>query len=381
MAIQSTLLFFKKKVKRTVLAYRFTAMRLFFKQFRRSHIRVCLISAASIFVGLNSHAAVNWRLHLGGMYALHSMETERKSTDVAFQLGCEVQFPIKEKFFIETGLNLRFGPTTYTYWDGSYMADFIPFRDFDKEGNYIGGSNNMAARVNQDVRTFLDLPARFCYRLRLKGSNELQFAFGPYFEAALSGNNRVEGVHGPQDLMGNNPFSIGLTPSVVFRHRALSLGVVYQNPCIYNGNKNRDTNVLMFTIGVNFKGRKVNMDKLAEGLEVASAVLNTTTAVMSQYVEQSGSGSGYSDDSGSSYSSGSSSGSKSSSKRGSGIADRTSRNSEKATYYKWETMVQNILRGDDTVNKKSEIQRKMRKLREKWAARGDGWPASEWENK
>ena len=106
---------------------------------------------------------------------------------MAFMLGCELQFPIKEKFFIETGLNLRYGPTTYTYWmyTDDPTADFIPFNDFDKDGNYIG-DNHVDARVYQHSNIFLHIPLRFCYRLHLKGDNEFQFALGPYFETILT---------------------------------------------------------------------------------------------------------------------------------------------------------------------------------------------------
>lgn len=324
----------------------------------------------------DAQAAVNWRIHAGGMYGIRGIYTDDASNFTAL-LGVEIQFPIQNKFFIETGLNVLAAPTTFTE---GFLPDAIneastykvPLKDFDSSGEYIG-SEYRNATISQGIGTFLNLPVRFSYRYRLKGDNEFQFAFGPYLNVYFDDN----------DFADESPLSVGLTPSVVFKHRALSLGIMYMNPCIYNGIKNRDTNTLLFTIGVNFNGRKINLDKLAAGLEVASAVMNTANATLQQYAEATGAGdSGY--DSDSSYSSSSSSySSSSSSSRGSdtSLTKSTNAQHDRNTYFKNETLVQRILSGDDTVNKKSDIQREMKRIRNKWKGSPYEWQASEWETK
>lgn len=166
---------------------------------------------------------------------------------------------------------------------------------------------------------------------------------------------------------------------MVFKHRALSLGLIYQNPCIYNGIKNRDTNSLMFTVGVNFNGRKVNLDNLVIGLEAASAVLTSATETMSQF-----SGYANSSDTGS-YSSGSSYSSASSSQSSSGsdfsLSKATSAQRDRSTYFQNETIVIKIINGDDTTNKIGDIQRKMKQLRNKWKGTQYEWQPSPYETR
>lgn len=334
-----------------------------------------LLFISSFFCSGTVRAAVNWRIHAGGMSALFSTDKEWIKDNFYALLGCEIQIPIKDRLFIESGVNLRGGPVTFTFWKYDFpgnVADDISFNDFDNNGTYIG-SERLDAGVYNGMVTSLNIPVRFGYRLKLKGKNEFQFAFGPYFESALSRCYPIS---------NNNQISVGLTPSIVFKHRALSLGVLYQNSCIYNGLKNRDKNALLFTIGVNFNGRKVDTDKLIEGLSIASSVLDATTTAMSQYVDEfdssnKSSGSYYNE---SSYNESSNSNNLSNNvTRGS--SNRSARNNDYNTYFKYETIIIKIINGDDTVNKKSDIQRKMRKLREKWTNKGDGWQASPYETR
>lgn len=316
------------------------------------------------------HAAVNWRFHVGGMSAMTATDKEWTKGCFSALLGCEIQVPIKEKLFIESGLNLRGGPETYTYWNYDIpgaVADNIPFKDFNDEGKYIGSERPGAGSYNGMIVS-LNVPLRFGYRLRLKGKNEFQFAFGPYFEYAPSIWYAIT---------NNNHVSVGLTPSVVFKHRALSLGVLYQNTCIYNGLKNRDKNALLFTIGVNFNGRKPNMEKIAAALDATSTVLNGVNTALYGATSSGGYDGGYSD---TSSSVGSGSSSTSSNNTGSNASsNRVARNRDYNTYFQYETMVIKIINGDDRVNKKKDVQLKMKALREKWVKRNDGWQASRYE--
>lgn len=317
-------------------------------------------------------AAVNWRIHGGAMYSLRGKYIDDSGPNITAMFGCEIQFPIKEKFFIETGLNYRYGPTTFTegflsynHYTDSYK---VPLKDFDSHGKYIG-SKFYEANIYQANGDFIGIPLRFTYRYHLKGNNEFQFAFGPYAEVYFN----------DEDYTDNSPILVGLSPAVVFKHRALSLGLIYQNPCIYNGIKNRDTNSLMFTVGVNFNGRKVNLDNLVIGLEAASAVLTSATETMSQF-----SGSANSSDTGS-YSSGSSYSSASSSQSSSGsdfsLSKATSAQRDRSTYFQNETIVIKIINGDDTTNKIGDIQRKMKQLRNKWKGTQYEWQPSPYESR
>lgn len=335
---------------------------------------------------------VNWRFHLGGMSSIRQWipEDDEPGNKFTLMIGAEIQIPIKSKFFIETGLNFRWGQYTYTYWmynDPGSVAAYIPLKDFDSYGQYTGSDapiKYLPAGISYGTMGFFDIPIRFGYKLKLNSENEFQFAVGPYMSFESSNpeveNRSYEGIY---TLSEHNCFSVGLSPSVVYKHRALSLGLYYQNPIFYNGPKNRVTNVLMFTIGVNFNGRKVNMDGLLSGLEIASSALGAASSVASSYYGATG-GNSYSSDSynsgsSSSYSSSNSSSSSSSSNNSS--YNRQARNNDYNTYFKYETTVIKIINGDDTVNRKSDIQQKMRSLREKWTKRGDGWNPSPYETK
>ncbi|MDE7413011.1 MAG: hypothetical protein K2N05_04365 [Muribaculaceae bacterium] len=342
-------------------------------------LKTALFSALLIGGATEVQSVVNWRFQLGGMATMLRYKREHVSTSQSFtlMLGSEIQFPLKEKWFIETGLDFRFGPTTYTYL-GSEI-DMLPLKDFNKHGEYIGDEYKYSARISTNTAGFVEIPIRAGYKLKLNDENEFQFSFGPYMSFLTQ-----------KPEQNQNCFALGLSPSVVFKHRALSLGLYYQNPCLYNGIKNRETNTLMFTIGVNFNGRKINVDKLIAGLEVANSVLTVANNSLATYY-----GNGDSADSSASYSDESSTGSNGSttgssysspSKTNSAVTDHSTsdivhRNIDRNTYYKDADLVRAILNGEDTVNKKSDIQRRMRKTREKWAKRNMGWDASPYETK
>lgn len=299
----------------------------------------------------------------------------------SFLLGIEIQFPIKNNWFIESGVNLRTGPITYTYmkWDDpGYTAEFIPLKDFKKNQDYTGSDyyvGNKAPGIYTSSSTFIDIPIRAGWKLFLNDNNELQFSIGPTMIFDLE-RPHVEGGR----LYNRNCFSVGLSPSVVYKHRALSLGLYYENPCIYNGSKNRETNFLMFTIGVNINGRKPNLDKIISVLEVTGAVLEGVSNTMGSY---SATTPDNKDNTYQKYQKSTKSSTKSVNDKSKdfSISKRDSRNADYRTYFKYEDIVIKILNGDDKRNNKADIQREMKRLRQKWAINGDGWEASEYENK
>lgn len=344
---------------------------------------ICILSAC-----LNTFAEpINWRIHVGGMYNILRTPLDRKNylefgDKFSFMGGVEIQVPLRKNWYIEPGLNLRYGPWTYVVEISSigqyniphYKMASAPLKDFDKYGFYTGNGDFWQPSVETQPSYFVDMPIRAGWRLALNDKNEFQFSFGPYLSIDC-GNPDRDATYGVVD--GCNRFSIGLNPSVVYKHRALSLGISYQNPCIYNGPKNRETNTLLFTIGINFRGRKVNLDKLSSALEIAGSVLNTTADAMSSYYGNLGEDTSASSDNNSSSRNSVSTRATSSNTS----KDRTSRNADYNSYFKYETTVIKIINGDDRVNKKSDIQRKMKALRKKWVDRGDGWNASPYETK
>lgn len=358
---------------------------------RKSIALISVAVCACATIPLSYAEPVNWRFQLGAMRSINCILPEKpaRASKISALLGVETQFPLPKNTFLETGLDFRFGPETTTYTisesggEASYKATRIPLKDFkpnDHGADYVGSKYHHAG-IDISTMGFLEVPIRAGYKLVLNDENEFQFALGPVLSFALDsptpwGGGKIDGI---------NCFSVALQPSVVYKHRALTIGLFYQNPCIYNGLRNRDTNVLMATIGVNFYGRKPNWDNIIAGMEVASSVMTAVGSGMQTYAAVTGMSTG----SGSSSYSGSSSGSSSSGdsyNSGSGrkqlsLSEMTARNADNNTYNNYVTMVIKILSGDDTVNRKSDIQMKMRQIRKKWEDRGYGWQASEYETK
>ncbi len=67
----------------------------------------------------------------------------------------------------------------------------------------------------------------------------------------------------------------------------MSFGVSWQNPIFKNGLNDYHRNSVTVTIGINFKGRKPNWDKIMDGLSVAGAVLEGATQVASAFTGNS----------------------------------------------------------------------------------------------
>ena len=334
-----------------------------------------IIIIGALFFGSQPMFArpVDWRFHIGGMPSILNYRPDNHPASRKFtaMLGAEIQLPLAANLYLESGLDFRYAPATYTYWcydSPGWTADFIPLRDFDGSGRYIGTNppiDGLAAEVfAQNTNVYLDIPVRFGYRWNIGARHQLQLGFGPYLGLGLAPAKGRDG----NKLYGSNCVSVGITPSVVYRHRAFSVGLHYQNPCLYNGTKNRETHTLMLSLGINVRGRKlsVDWDSVVAGLEAASGVLNATTETMMQsYGDEVDSGE-----------TAVSSGSKTSDFS---IQKRTARNNDYKAYFQCESMVIKILNGDDKVNRLSDVQKKMKRLREKWDARNDGWGPSRWE--
>lgn len=325
--------------------------------------KVIAIALACGAITLTSEARTNWRFYLGGMYAKgfnadnlfwnwnsDGVIEFDKSADVptngsySVWAGMDIQFSLKEKLFIETGLNFRELPYVY----GKNVSETDPysgavFRWYEvRYGNGYGH------------RDMLSIPVRIGYKLMLNGNNQFEFAAGPYFGMDFDGD-----------------YYVGLSPMVTYKHRALSLSFHWENPLFVNTSHNHFKNQFAFSIGVNFNGRKPNMDNILLGLEAAGSILETANQTISQY-NGSNSSSSYTDtDSSSSRGGGSSSNG-----NGFSLSEQQAYNTDKNTYNKYDSQLSMHFTGVRVMSCSDvkKIQKKMKKLREKWERKGKSFP-------
>lgn len=221
-----------------------------------------MIIGVAMLTGINAAAQVNWQFQIGGMYSKKYGigGLGEKSGCVELSGAILLQIPVKQQFFIETGLGWRRKLVLSQAEDCKFDPDNYNYKDFDS-----------------DFADFLELPIKAGYKLQLNEKNAFDFGFGPYLSLAF---NKPE-------CFNNSSFSAGLNASVAFRHRCMSFGVSWQNPIFKNGFNDYYKNSVMVTIGINFKGRKPNWDKIMDGLSVAGAVLEGATQVASAFTGNS----------------------------------------------------------------------------------------------
>ncbi len=218
-----------------------------------------MIIGVAMLTGINAAAQVNWQFQIGGMYSKkYGMygDLDEKSGSGELSGAILLQIPVKQHFFIETGLGWRHKLVLCQAEDCKFDPDNYNYKDFDS-----------------DFADFLELPIKAGYKLQLNEKNAFDFGFGPYLSLAF---NKPE-------CFNNSSFSAGLNASVAFRHRCMSFGVSWQNPIFKNGLNDYHRNSVTVTIGINFKGRKPNWDKIMDGLSIAGAVLEGATQVASAF--------------------------------------------------------------------------------------------------
>lgn len=220
-----------------------------------------MIIGVAMLMGINAAAQVNWQFQIGGMYSKKYGESlSEKRGSVELSGAILLQIPVKQQFFIETGLGWRNKLVLSQAEDYKFDPDNSNYKDFE---GYIAN--------------FLELPIKAGYKLQLNEKNAIDFGFGPYLSLAF---NKPE-------YFNKSSFSAGLNASVAFRHRCMSFGVSWQNPIFKNGLNDYHRNSVTVTIGINFKGRKPNWDKIMDGLSVAGAVLEGATQVASAFTGNS----------------------------------------------------------------------------------------------
>lgn len=220
-----------------------------------------MIIGVAMLMGINAAAQVNWQFQIGGMYSKKYGESlSEKRGSVELSGAILLQIPVKQQFFIETGLGWRNKLVLSQAEDCKFDPDNSNYKDFE---GYIAN--------------FLELPIKAGYKLQLNEKNAIDFGFGPYLSLAF---NKPE-------YFNKSSFSAGLNASVAFRHRCMSFGVSWQNPIFKNGLNDYHRNSVTVTIGINFKGRKPNWDKIMDGLSIAGAVLEGATQVASAFTGNS----------------------------------------------------------------------------------------------
>lgn len=295
-----------------------------------------------------SEARTNWRFYVGGLV---SQGKESSGIDDIETYACpvlmggiDVQFIIKDKWHIETGLNYRHGPYAVKYDDcivGGMQADW------------------------------LSIPVRFGYRKALSEKNSLEFGLGPYVSYEMF--SYAEECY-------ESPVSVGLSPVVTFKHRAFSVSLRYETPLFYNGMKNDCKHMFAITVGVNFNGRKPNWEAIGAVLDAANVVLGAANEALGN-TSAAGSYDSGSYDNGSSSSSGSKSRSSSDNKYNMG--DQQAYNTDKRTYGRYESQLAAHFAGNQVMSESQVLNVKlaMKKLREKWEKRGKSFPKSPYETR
>lgn len=334
---------------------------------------IAIILCCLAFTGI-AQARTNWRFYVGGMYAkgfdaLDAWEdsdelyyendkgvSEFKKQRKTFNIwaGMDIQFIIKDKFIIETGLNYRF-------------ATYADFERYKYDGSYFGDPDNGILWELQESgnRHFASIPLRFGYHLTLNNKNSFDFCVGPYAAISLG--------------TWTNHIFVGISPVITYKHRAFSVSLHYENPVFYNGSNSHLGGQFAVTIGVNFGGRKPNWDNILTGLEIAGSVLSATSSAISTYQGTT------SYDNTSSYSSSSSSSrsTTSDSKNNFSLSEQQSYNTDKSTYSRYESQLSKHFYGGGSMSKQAvqNCQKAMKKLREKWESKGKSFPHSALENR
>lgn len=216
-------------------------------------------------MAMATEAKTNWRFYAGGMFAKGFDENEGvywdevqspgdvpTSSSYGLWAGMDIQFTLGTKFFIETGLNFR----------------DIPYMDLEKKtGTYYDGESYRYYEVaDHGRRDILSIPVRVGYKLPLNEQNQFEFSMGPYVGADF-----------------DNDYYIGLSPMVTFKHRAVSFSLHWENPVFMNTSDNHFKNQFAVTVGINFNGRKPNMDNIIRGMEIANTLMGGVNSVMGQY--------------------------------------------------------------------------------------------------
>lgn len=357
-----------------------------------------LLLAVVVIASQSVSSQVTWYLQTGGIWGSGEMNKDgsyhggdygiihedfwnegySKNINSGYEVsaGLFMQIPVKvNRMFIDTGIGWR-------------MKNVVSSRDFyvPEDPKYAEFGNykilNYQGRMN-----FLELPVRFGYQLNLNEKNSFQFKLGPYVSYALGtvykgtqeyfGDTRVE----PRQSL--SPLSVGLSPSIMYKHRAFSIGATLNTPCFYNGLRDVKSTSFNLVIAVHLGSTSGwDWDAIADGLGAASQVMDAVSDTYMQ-MQSDGGGQSYEGDSFSSGNARISSGSGASSNGKYNTAEQRKRDQDRRIYENYDSQLSSHFAGNQKMTPSSvaAAQSKMKQLREKWEDKGYSFPKSANEDK
>lgn len=347
--------------------------------------------ALVVMVSENTYSKVTWYLQAGGIWGKSGAEVEiddystvhedmwnewyHKEIKSGYEVaaGLYMQIPVQnDRMFIDTGLGWR-------------MKSVLSSRDFyfPPNPNY-GEYGNFRILNYQGRMNFLELPVRFCYQLNIDEKNSFQFKLGPYVSYALGAINKEK-----PDIFGDDrvdpkqtlsPITAGLSPSVMFKHRAIAIGATMNTPCIFNGLRDVKGTTFNLVIAVHLGSTSHwDWDAIADGMSAVGNSLQTIADTYSEY--QQGNASQYDSSSSTSGSSTSSSYRNNSEGKSNNFSssEQQSYTTDKRTYERYDSQLASHFAGNQVMSQSSvkQAQKEMKRLREKWEKRGKSFPKVE----
>lgn len=335
-------------------------------------MRKYLSAAVSLlfFSGLPFGASgeVNWLFQVGGMYMkqygaegkFFNYETGEREKGKSFEAtaGLYLQIPVSKSVpvYIETGLGYRNKLVLSQAKGFKFKPSLIEEDWLPDEGDLDYYRGNI-----------IEIPVKAGYALALNEHNSFEFGFGPYVGFCTERGN-------------GDPLLAGLTASAAYRHRCMSFGFSYANPVFVNGPRNYYTNSINFTIGINFgSGAWSTIGNVA--MIAGSVAGGVAQSYVNAYGQSAESSSDYS--SGSYSSSSQSEGySRNGGSRNVGnkydTREQENFNAEKRAYEGWDSQLSMHFSGNRTMSASDvrHAQSEMKRIREKWKARGKNIPKS-----
>lgn len=363
-------------------------------------IKCFILLIAAVLATTSAYGQVTWYLEAGGIWGSSDMNKEyphyttgsgtfisdeywnenyKQTLTSGYEIsaGLYIQIPLKgHQMFLDTGLGWK-------------SKNVISVRDANLNYNNVGLDFEDHKFIDYQGRiNFLELPLRFGYQLNLNAKNSFQFKIGPYISYAINNlqNDWADyAIYGkPKESL--SPVSVGLSPSIMFKHRRLAVGATLNTPCFFNGPRAYKSTSFNLVVAIHLGSMSGwDWDAIADGLDKASQAMGAVSNTLMEMQNNSQSYDGNSSyDESSSYSkSSASSSSKSSSGDKYNVSEQRACNTDKRTYSNYESQLASHFAGNRTMTS-SEVrnaQSKMRQLRNKWVKKGYSFSKSPYEDK
>ena len=339
---------------------------------RNDFLKKCFAIASFLLLSCAANAQLMWNLKggfMGRKALVRESEVEEKNSP-DWMVGLELEIPLSEQLNLETGLR---------YKDHKVFVQ--------KEYNYDIGNGETFKRVF-DANVNFEIPLRLTYKQPLGRHFSLHAGLGPYLTTCYGAgwdryNAEYIGFSGSsiewKDAKIGDMTNIGLETSVAINWACLSLGATYNNPCFYKGYKDENKPVVMATLGIRFKSsawKYVGATLLSIVTFGGAAASAWSKAVEANRDYSSGSFDSYS-------SSGGSSSSTSGNANSNNLSEQQSYNTDKRTWDNYDSQLSAHFYGSRSATRTEvqQWQQSMKKLRQKWQAKGKSFPNSSNESK